>query len=433
MDDLRPELRDEFAKEQAGLGDLAGARERLLQNARAAREHRGPGSAPLLAGVAAVLLAVIVVATFAYIRLNGGPPRVAGPLPTSSPTAPVATPTPEVSPIPSPSPSPSPSPEPSPSTGPYPTTSPVAGNAPPARIWAAMAYDPVRHGAVLFGGTGSSGFMNDTWTWDGSAWLQLTPALSPPRRQMSGMVWDAAQNYVLLFGGIARNGDPLNDTWAWDGLAWRQLLTQHSPSPRAPMATAYDASGSRVILFGGRQTAGTQATTDTWIWDGTDWTTLTTTSPEANVDTNPSIGLAWDPVVRQVTLIDWDPAWSCSSCNGGGIREWRLGAGGWSSPKYFQCGCNGDDNLVAYDPGRQRWLFYGAQSAVYSYGVTIFDGVNRTSPGEVQPHPAAARDDMAFAYDPDHQVILVFGGTGTGVATSQLWTWNFQSWDHLAG
>jgi hypothetical protein len=296
-----------------------------------------------------------------------------------------------------------------------------------------MTYDPVHHVAVLFGGTGPGGWLNDTWTWDGTTWKQVTPALSPAPRQMAEMVWDSTAKRALLFGGIGADGTALNDTWSWDGSAWALLRPAHSPPPRAPLAMAYDSTGSRIVLYGARKTPVSTEATDTWIWNGSDWASLAGGSPFANASYYPSIGLAWEPATGKVALVDWNPTWACPSCNNVGIRIWRLAGATWSSAINIDCGCNGDGNLMAYDPGRKRWLFYGSQSAQSPWEVTVFDGLNRIGMGRVTPHPDASGDYMAWAYDSDHQQILVFGGTNAGAQSAQLWAWDFQRWSPLAG
>jgi hypothetical protein len=41
------------------------------------------------------------------------------------------------------------------------------------------------------------------------------------------MIYDAADHDVVLFGGY--NGQYLGDTWTWDGSTWTQLSTTSSP------------------------------------------------------------------------------------------------------------------------------------------------------------------------------------------------------------
>jgi hypothetical protein len=45
---------------------------------------------------------------------------------------------------------------------------------------------------VLFGGTGNSGSLSDTWTWNGTTWTQQNPSLYPSARNGSMMAYDAA-------------------------------------------------------------------------------------------------------------------------------------------------------------------------------------------------------------------------------------------------
>ncbi|HTT25638.1 MAG TPA: kelch repeat-containing protein, partial [Thermoplasmata archaeon] len=84
------------------------------------------------------------------------------------------------------------------------------GASPSGRSAFMMAYDPVDHEVVLFGGTPR--FLGDTWTFANGNWTQLTPATSPPARYGGTMSFDAKDGYVLLFGGLGARG-ALNDTW----------------------------------------------------------------------------------------------------------------------------------------------------------------------------------------------------------------------------
>jgi hypothetical protein len=100
---------------------------------------------------------------------------------------------------------------------------------PPARAYASMAYDPGTRQLVLFGGY-DGGFLDDTWTWNGSTWTQLTPATSPPARDSASMAYDPGTGQLVLFGGWDGN-NIYNDTWTWNGSTWTQL----SPATSAPV------------------------------------------------------------------------------------------------------------------------------------------------------------------------------------------------------
>jgi photosystem II stability/assembly factor-like uncharacterized protein len=82
MDDLRKDLRSEFERRQAGLGEIRGARETLVKQALADRSEPPSGRLQFAAGVAAILIAALVIATLAYVRGRSTPYQE--PLPAAS-------------------------------------------------------------------------------------------------------------------------------------------------------------------------------------------------------------------------------------------------------------------------------------------------------------------------------------------------------------
>jgi hypothetical protein len=96
MGKLRENVRAAFADEQAKLGDLGGARHRLMTNAIAARDRGEGHGRQWIAAVAAFVLAAIVIASLVLVRA-GGSPRVV-PAATPSPRA-IASPTPLSQPL----------------------------------------------------------------------------------------------------------------------------------------------------------------------------------------------------------------------------------------------------------------------------------------------------------------------------------------------
>jgi len=119
---------------------------------------------------------------------------------------------------------------------------------------------------------------NDTWEFDGSSWSLVTTANPPPARFWHSMIYDSNRQRIVLFGG----GDPdnaiyLNDTWDYDGSDWTPVTTPVSPPPPDVLAAmAYDAGrGQTVLTFedGSLHLA-------TWEYDGSTWTEVDTpTSP----------------------------------------------------------------------------------------------------------------------------------------------------------
>ena len=148
----------------------------------------------------------------------------------------------------------------------------------------AGTYDVARQRFVLFGGAipGITGtpYAADTWEWDGTAWLQRTPASSPPGRQLHGMAYDAGRQRVVLFGGLGTGGVNLADTWEWDGTNWTQALPASSPPGRVELALAYDPTRQTTLLFGGVNNNGYLG--DTWEWNGVNWIASTPNPKPSN-------------------------------------------------------------------------------------------------------------------------------------------------------
>ena len=117
---------------------------------------------------------------------------------------------------------------------------------PSPRFWPAMAYDPDTSSVVLFGGqSGVPGpVINDTWTWTAAGWSLQPTVTSPPGRGLTDMAYSPISHRVVLFGGINLLVGPTSTidglTWEWDGTNWSSQ--QISPWPGATLLQQF---GSR--------------------------------------------------------------------------------------------------------------------------------------------------------------------------------------------
>lgn len=91
MSRLRDDIRTAFEREQASLGEVGDARHRLMHGAMVNRDVPASRGWQWAAGVAAILIAAIVITTFALVKANTHGPIV--PVATPSPRS-VASPTP---------------------------------------------------------------------------------------------------------------------------------------------------------------------------------------------------------------------------------------------------------------------------------------------------------------------------------------------------
>ena len=168
---------------------------------------------------------------------------------------------------------------------------PLGATTPSARSGHTLTYDPIRQRTVLFGGNDEDGpcaeywGCGDTWTWDGTNWLEVIGedplgVLAPLPRSGHRAVFDKKNQVIVLFGGTDADGVELDDLWIWNGAQWTHISQEPASTFRAPEARAnhiliYDEFREEIILAGGEVT---QTSNDT-VFDQT-WQMPLHTSPQ---------------------------------------------------------------------------------------------------------------------------------------------------------
>jgi hypothetical protein len=187
----------------------------------------------------------------------------------------------------------------------------VPGITPPARAGQAMATDPGA-GARLFGGIGPDGSpSSESWHYASRKWSEAA-APGPSARANGSMAYDLDHHRTLLWGGA-----PCTDShlWSWDGKAWA-AIDSAGPPPRKDAAMVYDLSTRSIVIAGGQDCAG-RAQHESWRWDGTRWTRLSSL---------PAIGsmcLVYSATRNHVLLVALD------SLKAG--MAWQLNGSRWES------------------------------------------------------------------------------------------------------
>lgn len=271
---------------------------------------------------------------------------------------------------------------------------------PPGLAWPAMTYDVPDGVVLMFGGclNGVSwtctSFSNQTWTYQGGVWTNLTEGpIHPSARWGAAMAYDPWVGKVILFGGNGVNGS-LNDTWSFSNGRWTNLTVSvgPAPSPRAESAFFNDtADGYMVLCCGGGPTGNLG---DTWKFTGTQWTHLSATlpirsSPGATMDTTAGHGVLF----------------------GGGDHgalgdTWFFSAGTWTGGPTGPSARSGPG--LAYDPvGGYDLLFGGGNGASLSDTWTLSGGTWTELFPSTSPPPRASFGEVFDAHD---GYILVFGG-----------------------
>jgi hypothetical protein len=147
-------------------------------------------------------------------------------------------------------------------------------NYPEKRRNHAMVYDSISGAVVMFGGYDKDidVFYDDTWTWDGSQWVDISPPgvagiNFPDLRRHHKMAYDSDSGVIVLFGAEDKNWEPLGDTWEFDGYSWSpgRAVGSSIPNARRAHAMAYDSNRGVVVMFGGNETSDDETcVNDTW-------------------------------------------------------------------------------------------------------------------------------------------------------------------------
>jgi fibronectin type III domain protein/galactose oxidase-like protein len=299
---------------------------------------------------------------------------------------------------------------------------------PPAREYASMAFDPATGQLVLFGGLSSTGNLNDTWSWNGSDWSQASPGPGPSAPELASMAYDPATGQLVLFGGFNLSGHFLsNQTWTWNGTTWIQLHPSSSPSARDAAGMTFDEATGQLVLFGGF--AGTNSyLNDTWAWDGTTWTQRT---PASSPPARELVSMAFDPATGQLVL--FGGANTGTTFNETWIYTVSAVTNDWTQLSPTISPSARDFASMAFDPATGQLVLFGGASTGTTFNETwTWDGStwSQRSP-TTSPPPARVLASMAF--DPaTGQLVLFGGGDSNNGYLNDTWTWNGSTWTQVS-
>lgn len=133
---------------------------------------------------------------------------------------------------------------------------------------------------ILFGGTtDDTDLLNDTWQYDTSThtWEEIIVEGEVPGGRTQHAMAYAGSNRIILFGGNFADTGYMGDTWEYDGVkqTWTELSIS-GPLPSSTAAMAY-IGGSKIILFGGAGQMGITEGTYVFDADTHTWTQYNTT------------------------------------------------------------------------------------------------------------------------------------------------------------
>lgn len=235
-------------------------------------------------------------------------------------------------------------------------------------------------------------------------WTQFNPTTKPLGRQNSALAYDANRQRMVMFGGWTNNTTPgsrLSDTWEWNGKDWTLVNTTTSPTPRDGHAMAYDSKRGVTVL-----TAGYVSGSDTWEYDGTNWSQITTVTQHS---LGAHSGMAFDSD-RNVMVLFAAPMAT--------PQTWEYDGKDWKQITTANSPISGTN--LAYDSLRKKTVLV-RNNQTWEYDGRDWTQINTTT-------LPTARGGAAFGlvYDEARNVVVMFGGSGA--AMGDVWEYNGVDW-----
>ena len=255
---------------------------------------------------------------------------------------------------------------------------------------------------------------------------------TPVAREAHAMVYDERRGVVVLHGGVTgdrrdlpEGGEILFDTWEWNGTAWTRVSTTGPATFWHGMA--YDASRGVTVLFGGRDPARPKekiALRNTGEWNGESWMKIEGGQGEVGLY---SPAMAYDPgrgkVIRRGGTSDRDTFDQNTTWEWDG-QTWTMIAN--DGPR------RGIGNLI-YDAVRDTMVLFGGATGVgdpLPLDTWEFAGASWTRIATGGP----GRAFTGFVFDSHRNVGVLYGGAVNSPGSPPLddtWEWDGAQWTKM--
>lgn len=293
---------------------------------------------------------------------------------------------------------------------------------PPPRHSHAMVWDEARSRCVVFGGEHDGQYLSDTWEWDGSTWAP-GPASGPSTRRGSCAAFDPERGVTVLYGGWGPGSGSAgyyDDTWTYDGVSWQQVVSAGLPNnptilPGASMVYAPSLGGLVMIGWGANNQSGVAM----YRWDGARWQPVPQGSvvPSLRMD----VALGYDPGLGTIEMYGGK---SLTSASMSALDEhWQFDGLHWT---LVASNCAPGPRVSAhlrYLAGGTAMLTQGGRGGTWLLVAGQWLELSADS-----PYP---REQAMLAWDGVSQKMLLFGGY-TGLLPNpncdESWSWDGQEW-----
>ena len=153
-----------------------------------------------------------------------------------------------------------------------------------------------------------------------------------------------------MFGGYGPGA--LSDTWEYDGVDWTQRQPTTSPPWLVNHGTVFDSRRGVTVVFGGM--SNWRNVNDTWEWDGTDWAQR---SPANSPSPRENCAIAFDPV-RGVTVLFGGEERGVTSYD----DTWEWDGVNWAQPVVAARPSSRAKTAMCFDAQRSEAILFGGSA-----------------------------------------------------------------------
>jgi len=262
----------------------------------------------------------------------------------------------------------------------------------------------------------------------GQSWSEAcSPTTGPTPRRGAAGAYDGERDRLYVFGGLTSAGDSAelwvlaNATGTAAPPTWSAIDIGGGPDARRNAVAGYDSVNRRLIVHGGCAGDCTSPLADAWVLDETagQWSSL-----PASPAGRRSHGAAYDATTNRLFVFgghdgaaDSNAVWALADANGFGTPAWTVldTSGGAPTARHGA--------TASYDARGHRLIVYGGRNTSdVAYGdVWILNGLDGATPSWstlTTTGTPAGRWGHVAGYDAVAQRLMVFGGTGRGLAGS---------------
>jgi hypothetical protein len=305
---------------------------------------------------------------------------------------------------------------------------------PPCVNEAQLVYQVHNERPLLTGGLcGGSGFVDETYEWDGSTWTKIThPRNGSTSRQVDAAIaYDTVAQQTVRFGGHSSvTAFPDAQTYVYRSTRWRPVSSNGNPGPRSMPLFRRDAERGVSWLFGGLSEYSYDTSidyySDIWAYRDGGWSLIT---PEvaANVPFDCATPVGAMDTDRNVLVV---------VCEGADVYEWNGTA--WKT--FTSLTTNPPIRRFAggvYDQTLKKFVLFGGYDAFNTYrqDTWTWNGIAWT---ELKPNTKPDRRAQSVMwYDPLAKKTILYGGVGAknieehAKRFSDMWSFDGTNWTRI--